>query len=119
MQIVPEPMKKKKAKKEKKRPRDKILRDMQTGKLALDMRRRGAFLGYAYRKPKGLEALLDRVSAEGSIESPSLGAGAGLSATVSVSQMASGRRDSAVAGLGKSPSPEREREGDYARLGVC
>ncbi|QQK40655.1 Protein kinase, putative [Penicillium digitatum] len=37
--------------KEKKRPRDKILRDKQLSKTALDIRKRGAFLGYTYRRP--------------------------------------------------------------------
>jgi hypothetical protein len=37
--------------KEKKRPRDKILRDKQMGNTALDIRKRGAFLGYTYRRP--------------------------------------------------------------------
>ncbi|PGH13027.1 AGC/NDR/NDR protein kinase [Polytolypa hystricis UAMH7299] len=41
-----------KKKKEKKRPRDKILRDGVVGKQALDMRKRGAFLGYTYRRPR-------------------------------------------------------------------
>lgn len=39
--------------KEKERPRDKILRDMQLGQTALEIRKRGAFLGYTYRRPKG------------------------------------------------------------------
>ncbi|OAX85414.1 AGC/NDR/NDR protein kinase [Emergomyces africanus] len=39
-------------KKEKKRPRDKILRDETIGRQALNMRKRGAFLGYTYRRPK-------------------------------------------------------------------
>ncbi|KAJ6096575.1 hypothetical protein N7486_007321 [Penicillium sp. IBT 16267x] len=38
---------------EKKRPRDKILRDKKIGKTALEIRKRGAFLGYTYRRPKG------------------------------------------------------------------
>ncbi|KAJ5928521.1 hypothetical protein N7466_007477 [Penicillium verhagenii] len=38
---------------EKKRPRDKILRDKQIGKAALEIRKKGAFLGYTYRRPKG------------------------------------------------------------------
>ncbi|KAJ5923634.1 hypothetical protein N7454_008879 [Penicillium verhagenii] len=38
---------------EKKRPRDKILRDRQIGKAALEIRKKGAFLGYTYRRPKG------------------------------------------------------------------
>lgn len=40
-------------KKEKKRPRDKILRDKEAGRTALEIRKRGAFLGYTYRRPKG------------------------------------------------------------------
>lgn len=40
-------------KKEKERPRDKILRDKQFGRTALEIRKRGAFLGYTYRRPKG------------------------------------------------------------------
>jgi hypothetical protein len=38
-------------KKEKKRPRDKILRDKQMSKTVLDIRKKGAFLGYTYRRP--------------------------------------------------------------------
>lgn len=34
------------------RPRDKILRDEQVGKVALDIRKRGAFYGYTYHRPK-------------------------------------------------------------------
>jgi len=41
-----------KRKKEKKRPRDKILRDEEVAKQALDIRKRRAFLGYTYRRPK-------------------------------------------------------------------
>ncbi|KAJ5669480.1 hypothetical protein N7462_010550 [Penicillium macrosclerotiorum] len=40
-------------KREKKRPRDKILRDKKIGRAALEIRKRGAFLGYTYRRPKG------------------------------------------------------------------
>lgn len=43
---------------EKKRPRDKILRDKKIGKTALEIRKRGAFLGYTYRRPKGLTVAL-------------------------------------------------------------
>lgn len=42
-----------KKKKEEERPRDKILRDKQLGQTALEIRMRGAFLGYTYRRPKG------------------------------------------------------------------
>ncbi|KAJ6127253.1 hypothetical protein N7523_002865 [Penicillium sp. IBT 18751x] len=39
-------------KKEKRRPRDKILRDKKAGRAALEIRKQGAFLGYTYRRPK-------------------------------------------------------------------
>jgi hypothetical protein len=39
--------------KEKKRPRDKILRDKRHGRAALEIRKQGAFLGYTYRRPIG------------------------------------------------------------------
>lgn len=48
------PAKGKKRNKESKRPRDKILRDRRLRKTALEMRKRGAFLGYTYRRPKGV-----------------------------------------------------------------
>ncbi|CAI7657243.1 unnamed protein product [Penicillium glandicola] len=38
-------------KKDRKRPRDKILRDKQMSKTVLDIRKKGAFLGYTYRRP--------------------------------------------------------------------
>lgn len=38
--------------KEKKRPRDRVLRDKDVGKKVLDIRKKGAFLGYTYRRPK-------------------------------------------------------------------
>ena len=38
--------------KEKKRPRDRVLRDKDVGKKALEIRKQGAFLGYTYRRPK-------------------------------------------------------------------
>lgn len=37
--------------KEKKRPRDRVLRDKQVGRKVLELRKRGAFLGYAYQRP--------------------------------------------------------------------
>ena len=49
---------KQKIKKEQKRPRDKILRDPTWGKTALQMRKNGAFSGYAYRKPKAIDDLI-------------------------------------------------------------
>ncbi|KAJ5702080.1 hypothetical protein N7488_009628 [Penicillium malachiteum] len=44
--------------KEKKRPRDKILRDKKLGRAAMEIRKRGAFLGYTYRRPKGAAVAL-------------------------------------------------------------
>ena len=38
--------------KEKRRPRDKLLRDPQVGKTVLEIRKRGAFIGYTYRRPR-------------------------------------------------------------------
>ena len=38
--------------KEKKRPRDRALRDRDVGKLVLELRKKGAFLGYTYRRPR-------------------------------------------------------------------
>jgi protein-serine/threonine kinase len=37
--------------KEKKRPRDKLLRDPQVGRTVLELRKKGAFIGYTYRRP--------------------------------------------------------------------
>ena len=39
---------------EKKRPRDRILRDKGVGKEALELRKKGAFLGYTYRRPQNI-----------------------------------------------------------------
>lgn len=39
-------------KKEMKRPRDKILRDPQVGRTVLEIRKKGAFIGYTYRRPR-------------------------------------------------------------------
>lgn len=38
--------------KAKKRPRDRVLRDKEMGRKALEIRKKGAFLGYTYRRPK-------------------------------------------------------------------
>lgn len=38
--------------KEKKRPRDRALRDKEVGRTVLEIRKKGAFLGYTYRRPK-------------------------------------------------------------------
>ncbi|KAL8848561.1 MAG: hypothetical protein Q9221_006450 [Calogaya cf. arnoldii] len=40
--------------KEKKRPRDRVLRDKEVGRTVLEMRKRAAFLGYTYRRPKSV-----------------------------------------------------------------
>lgn len=48
------PAKGKKKHKEPKRPRDKTLRDKRLRSTVLDMRKKGAFLGYTYRRPKGV-----------------------------------------------------------------
>lgn len=37
--------------KEKKRPRDKLLRDPKVGRTVLEIRKKGAFMGYTYRRP--------------------------------------------------------------------
>lgn len=39
-------------KREKKRPRDKLLRDPQVGRTVLELRKKGAFVGYTYRRPR-------------------------------------------------------------------
>lgn len=41
-----------KPKKEKKRARDKLLRDPAVGRKVMEIRKRGAFFGYTYRRPK-------------------------------------------------------------------
>ena len=41
-----------KPRKEKKRPRDKLLRDPVVGKRVMEIRKKGAFFGYTYRRPK-------------------------------------------------------------------
>ncbi|EAW06687.1 serine/threonine-protein kinase [Aspergillus clavatus NRRL 1] len=47
-----------KEKNRKKRPRDKILRDPRVSKVVLDIRKRGAFPGYTYRRPKAVALAL-------------------------------------------------------------
>lgn len=39
---------------EKKRPRDKMLRDPVVGRKVLELRKKGAFFGYTYRRPKSI-----------------------------------------------------------------
>ncbi|PYH87601.1 kinase-like protein [Aspergillus ellipticus CBS 707.79] len=43
---------------EKKRPRDKLLRDRKVRKTVLEMRKKGAFLGYTYRRPQSVARAL-------------------------------------------------------------
>lgn len=50
--------------KEKKRPRDVILRDPSTGPQALETRKLGAFLGYEYRQPMMAKDIVEQVLAE-------------------------------------------------------
>ena len=38
--------------KQKKRPRDRVLRDKIVGRQALELRKKGAFIGYTYRRPR-------------------------------------------------------------------
>lgn len=44
---------------EQKRPRDKILRDENCGRTALDMRKNSAFIGYSYRRPKNISEVIE------------------------------------------------------------
>lgn len=52
-------------KKERKRPRDKLLRDPVLGRKALELRKKGAFLGYTYRRIKPV--ILDEEALRGRI----------------------------------------------------
>ncbi|RAH48992.1 serine/threonine-protein kinase [Aspergillus brunneoviolaceus CBS 621.78] len=49
---------KERKRKERKRPRDKLLRDRQMRRTVLEMRKKGAFLGYTYRRPKSVAVAL-------------------------------------------------------------
>ncbi|KAL9098430.1 MAG: hypothetical protein Q9163_005906 [Psora crenata] len=44
----------------KKRARDKVLRDEEVGRQALELRKKGAFIGYTYRRPKLFLGLADQ-----------------------------------------------------------
>ncbi|KAH8726423.1 hypothetical protein GQ44DRAFT_825763 [Phaeosphaeriaceae sp. PMI808] len=48
--------------KEKKRPRDKLLRDPQVGRTVLELRKKGAFVGYTYRSPRLLIPELEELN---------------------------------------------------------
>ena len=51
--------------KEKKRPRDKVLRDKEVGRKVLDIRKQGAFIGYTYRRRQPLVLECDRGRSRG------------------------------------------------------
>ncbi|CAE7015038.1 hypothetical protein CFE70_002609 [Pyrenophora teres f. teres 0-1] len=54
----------KRRKREKKRPRDKLLRDPVVGRTVLEIRKKGAFVGYTYRRPRfSLPELEERIDA--------------------------------------------------------
>jgi protein-serine/threonine kinase len=54
----------KRRRKEKKRPRDKLLRDPEVGRRVLELRKKGAFVGYTYRRPTfSLPELEDKIAA--------------------------------------------------------
>ncbi|KAK5169121.1 uncharacterized protein LTR77_006430 [Saxophila tyrrhenica] len=42
------------AKKEKRRPRDRLLRDPEVGRKVMELRKKNAFFGYTYRRPKAV-----------------------------------------------------------------
>jgi protein-serine/threonine kinase len=53
----------KRRKREKKRPRDKLLRDPDVGRTVLEIRKKGAFVGYTYRRPRfSLPDLEDKIA---------------------------------------------------------
>lgn len=54
-------------KKEKKRPRDRVLRDKQTAPRVLELRKRGAFLGYTYRRFGGGRQSIGRAASQGTM----------------------------------------------------
>lgn len=61
--LMPLPYMKAKKPKERKRPRDKILRDPNVGKMALQMRKDSAFIGYGYRKAKNITDVIEEALA--------------------------------------------------------
>jgi len=60
--------------KEKKRPRDKMLRDKEIASKVLELRKKGAFLGYTYRKFRAGKGSIGRAGASGA-GSPVAGSG--------------------------------------------
>jgi hypothetical protein len=60
-------------KKEKKRPRDKLLRDPDVGRTVLEIRKKGAFMGYTYRRPCfALSEIEDRIARSAPLPRPSM-----------------------------------------------
>jgi hypothetical protein len=57
-EAAPDELKAADKKKETKRPRDKILRDKQLSRTVLEIRKKGAFLGYTYRRPNEIALAL-------------------------------------------------------------
>ncbi|OAL25008.1 hypothetical protein AYO20_10542 [Fonsecaea nubica] len=62
--IITENVKPKAKKREKKRPRDIILRDPAAGAPALEARKLGAFMGYEYRQPTTAQDIIEQVVVE-------------------------------------------------------
>ena len=46
--------------KEKKRPRDRVLRDKEVSRKVLEIRKKGAFMGYTYRRPRSMVRVEER-----------------------------------------------------------
>ena len=67
--------KKRRKEKQRKRPRDRLLRDPKTAKLVMEERKRSAFLGYTYRRPASWSVADVRLVFP---EAPVAGGGAGL-----------------------------------------
>ena len=61
-----------KPRKEKKRPRDKMLRDPGVGRKVMELRKRSAFFGYTYRRPKPLVLEQDRVRGRNGYSRPTI-----------------------------------------------
>lgn len=98
-------------KKEKKRPRDKALRDKEVGKKVLEARKRSSFLNYGWhRQPKTAQELVDEVvEREGYLRGPYGGERHAMesrvkSAAAAAATTATARR--------KGMEKEREREGE-------
>ncbi|KAK3116472.1 hypothetical protein LTR53_003136 [Teratosphaeriaceae sp. CCFEE 6253] len=61
-----------KGRKEKKRARDKLLRDPIVGKKVMEIRKKGAFFGYSYRRPKALLEVEGLRGRQGLFKRPSI-----------------------------------------------